>query len=181
MLTWRPTQQMKKDQEDRARFHAEVDAACAAYWMRLDDMREQQREREATISTPWLLARRRRRWQRMLATARVVATVATCYWGGTAAELPEVPPEVPWPPPHLERIREGHAEERKALREAHLGVVRELQLKHNFDVRMGDDTAEDGADGAEVPPKEHVCVERSLLVEVFGEGVIPHRDTGSSV
>jgi len=157
---------MKREQEEKARFHDEVDAACAAYSSRLEEMQDSQREREAAIEKPWLLARRRREGQRALAVLNRLGTIATCYWGGTVAHLPEVPPEVPWPPPHLSRMRDHHAGERSALRDAHLAVVDELRVKHKCEVN------DEG-----LPIKEqHVCVERALLLEVIGDGPVPTND-----
>jgi hypothetical protein len=162
---------MKKNQEEKARFYAEIDAACAAFSVRLEEMQDQQREREGAIEKPWLMARRRREWQRFLARSRVLGIVFTCFWGGTVANLPDIPPEVLWPPPHLTRMKEHHAEERKALREAHLTVVNELRVKH----QIGASANEDGDVGVEAEA-EHVCVERRLLAEVFGDGPIPSDD-----
>jgi len=156
---------VKRDQEEQAKFYGEIDAACAAYSERLKEMQEQQREQEGAIERPWLMARRQRNWQRFLASVRVAGTVLTCFWGGTVASLEEIPSEVPWPPPHLTRMQERHAEERKALREAHLAVVHELRVKHKVD------TDEDG-----MSPVEHVCVEQSLLLEIQGHGLIPSSD-----
>jgi hypothetical protein len=152
---------MKKDQEEKARFHGELDAACTAYSSRLEEMRARQREREGAIEQPWLIARRRRQWQRAMAVLRSVGIFLTCFCGGTIARLEELPPEIPWPPPSLTRMREHHAEERKALREAHLAVVHELRVKYMFDAE------EEGQ------PEKHVCVERRLLQEVLGEAPIP--------
>jgi hypothetical protein len=58
-------------------------------------------------------------------------------------------------------MREHNAEERKALREAHLAVVHELRVKYMFDAE------EEGQ------PEKHVCVERRLLQEVLGEALTP--------
>ncbi len=150
---------MKKDQEEKARFHGELDAACAAYSARLDVMREGQREREGTIEKPWLIARRNREWERFLVRLRGFGTLLTCFWGGTVADLEEVPPQIPWPPPHLTRMKEHHADEKKALHEAHLAVVDELHSKYKFEVK-----------------EKHVCIERRLLVEAVGELPIPSDD-----
>jgi len=136
-------------------------------------MRDRQRERETAIESPWLAARRRREWERFAAVTRGAGVILTCFWGGTVAHIDEMPPQVPWPPPHLARIKENHAEERKALREAHLAVVRELQVKYGFyEGGEGGDGDEDG-DGEEIYRRkmdmEHVCVERKLLGEVTGK------------
>jgi hypothetical protein len=155
---------VKKDQEERGRFHGELDAACAAYSARLEEMRERQRESEEAIEKPWLIARRRREWQRAMVGLRNVGLFVTCFWGGTVARFEELPLEIPWPPPHLTRMREHHAEERKALREAHLAVVHELHVKYGL---------EGETDGVQ---DNHVCVERRLLQEVLGEIPIPLGD-----
>jgi hypothetical protein len=155
---------VKKDQEEKGRFHGELDAACAAYSARLEDMRERQRESEGDIEKPWLVARRRREWQRARAVMHNIGLFMTCFWGGTVARFEELPPQIPWPPPHLTRMRKHHAEERKALREAHLAVVHELRVKYGLDGE------EDGLQ------ESHVCVERRLLQEVLGDVPIPSDD-----
>jgi hypothetical protein len=155
---------MKRDQDEKRRFHAELDAACAAYSARQQEMQEGQREREETIEKPWLIARRRREWQRVMAALRSAGIVLTCFWGGTVAHLDEAPPEIPWPPPHLTRMKEHHAGERKALREAHLAVLHELRAKYMLEAE------EDGQ------PENHVCVERRLLQEVLGEVPVSSED-----
>jgi hypothetical protein len=124
-------------------------------------MKEEQREREGAIEQLWLLARRRREWQRVRVVLHNTGLFVTCFWGGTVARFEEVPPQIAWPPPHLSRMREHHAEERKALKEAHLAVVHELRVKYGFE-----------AEGDE-QPDQHVCVERRLLQEVLGEVPIP--------
>ena len=151
---------MKHDQEEKGRFHSELDASCAAYSARLEEMRSQQREREEAIENPWLVARRRREWQRAMTVLRNVGRFVTCFWGGTVARFDELPPQIYWPPPHLTRMREHHAEERKALKEAHLAVVHELRAKYGFHAETGGE-----GDGQE---ENHVCVERRLLQEVLG-------------
>jgi len=163
---------VQKDQREKARFYRDMDAACAAYSTRRDEMRDRQREREAAIEVPWLAARRRREWQRVSAIASGAATIMTCFWGGSVARVDEVPPRVPWPPPHLARIQEVHAGEREALREAHLAVVRELYTNYGFDLprrEEGDD--HDGHD-----EMEHVCIEPRLLAEVLGTMPLPGED-----
>jgi hypothetical protein len=149
-------------------------------------MRHRQCERETAIESPWLAARRRREWERFAAVTRGAGVVLTCFWGGTVAHLDEVPPQVPWPPPHLARIKKDHAEERIALRDAHLAVVRELQIKYGFYEGVeggGGDEDGDGdgdGDGEETHRQkvdmEHVCVERKLLGEVMGKVPVPGED-----
>jgi len=165
---YRPVQ---KDQREKARFYRDMDAACAAYSTRLDEMRERQREREAAIEVPWLAARRRREWQRVSAVARGAATVMTCFWGGSVAHVDEVPPRVPWPPPHLARIQEEHAGEREALRSAHLAVVHELWTKYGLHAPGQEESGDECVD-----KMEHVCVERKLLAEVLGAVPLPGED-----
>ncbi|KAK3360680.1 hypothetical protein B0T25DRAFT_565562 [Lasiosphaeria hispida] len=160
---------VKKDQQEKARFHYDLDTACAAYSSRLGGMRDQQREREAAIEVPWLAARRRRDWQRIVTMLRVAGVVLTCFCGGSVAHLDEVPPRIPWPPPHLIRIKEDHAEERKALREAHLAVVRELRVKYGLHGGEEDGDAGEQQGGEE----DHVCAERKLLNEVLGKTPVP--------
>jgi hypothetical protein len=152
---------VKKEQEEKGRFRGELDAACAAYSSRLEETRARQRECEEAIEQPWLVARRRRQWQRAAAVLRSVGIFLTCFCCGTVARFEELPPEIPWPPPSLTRMREHHAEERKALREAHLAVVHELRVKYMFDAE------EEGR------PEKHVCVDRRLLQGVSGEEPIP--------
>ncbi|KAK1756631.1 hypothetical protein QBC47DRAFT_380286 [Echria macrotheca] len=161
---------VKKDQQEKARYHRDLDAACAAYSTRLEEMRDHQRERETAIELPWLAARRRREWERFTTVMRGAGVVLTCFWGGTVAHVDEMPPQVPWPPPHLARIKENHAEERKALREAHLAVVRELQVKYGFYEGDADrDGDEDGEDKQrERIDAQHVCVDRKLLGDGMG-------------
>ncbi|KAH8886593.1 hypothetical protein GQ53DRAFT_809615 [Thozetella sp. PMI_491] len=158
---------VKKDQDEKARFHRDLDAACAAYSARLEEMQERQREREGTIERPWLIARRRREWERFMTTLKGFGTLATCFWGGTVGSLEQLPPQVPWPPPHLTRMKEDHANERKALSDAHLAVVEDLRKKYMFEL------SEDGE--AQVP---HICIERRLLIEVSGDIPIPTDDIG---
>ncbi len=155
---------MKKDQEEKRRFHAELDAACAAYLARHEEMRERQREREEAIEKPWLVARRRREWKRAMAVFRRAGVFFTCFCCGTVARFDELPPEIAWPPPHLTRMREHHAEEREALREAHLAVAHELRVKYMLEAEE------------DVEKQQHVCVERRLLQEVIGDGPIPLDD-----
>lgn len=145
---------MKKAQEDRTRFHNELDAACEAYAARLEEMREEHRALERAIERPWLLARRRRQWERFAAVVRRFNTVATCFYGGTVGHLDEVPPQVPWPPPHLTRMKEHHADAARALHEAHRAVVDDLRTKHQCEL---DDEGR--------PRSKHVCVNRSLLLD----------------
>ena len=147
---------MKHDQEEKARFHRDLDAACAAYSARREEMKSQQREREEAIENPWLIARRRREWQRAVAAMKNIGLFVTCFYGGRVARFNEVPPQIAWPPPHLTRMREHHAEEKKALSEAHLAVVQELRVKYGFPVPEGEQQ------------ESHVCVERRLLQEVLG-------------
>jgi hypothetical protein len=90
---------------------------------------------------------------------RSVGIFLTCFCCGSVARFEELPPEIPWPPPSHTRMREHHAEERKALREAHLAVVHELRVKYMLD--------------AEEEPEKHVCVDRRLLQGVTGEEPIP--------
>ena len=122
-------------------------------------MQLQQREHEEAIEKPWLIARRRREWQRTVVAMKNIGLFVTCFWGGTVARFNELPPQIAWPPPHLTRMRTHHAEERNALSEAHLAVVQELRVKYGFPV-------EADAEGAE--QEVHVCVERRLLQEVLG-------------
>lgn len=150
---------MKHDQEEKARFHRDLDAACAAYAARREEMQSQQREREEAIAKPWLIARRRREWQRTVVAVKNIGLFVTCFWGGTVTRFDELPPQISWPPPHLTRMQIHHAEERNALSEAHLAVVQELRVKYGFPV-------ETDAEGAE--QEVHVCVERRLLQEVLG-------------
>lgn len=163
-------QQVKHDQEEKAKYHAELDAACAAYSARKEEMHSLQREREAAIETPWLTARRRREWQRAAVVFRNIGIVLTCFYGGRVARLEELPPQVPWPPPHLTRMREHHAEEQKALKEAHLAVVHELGVKFGLE-----NPAELQLEG-QGQQEQHVCVERRLLEEVLGGASIPLGD-----
>jgi hypothetical protein len=149
---------MKRSQEEKAKFHADVDAACAAYSARLEEMREGQRERESAIEGPWLVARRRREWQRATTAIRNVGIFVTFFWCGTVARFEEVPPQVAWPPPNLTRMRYHHEEERTALHEAHLAVVNELRAKY----KLEDETETATRDS-------HRCVERRLLQDVIGE------------
>lgn len=121
-------------------------------------MKSQQREREEAIEKPWLIARRKREWQRARAAMKNVGLFVTCFWGGTVARFEELPPQIAWPPPHLTRMREHHAEEKKALHEAHLAVVHELRVKYGFPV----------AGEGEGQEENHVCVEKRLLQEVLG-------------
>ena len=83
--------------------------------------------------------------------------------------------------------KEDHAEERRALREAHLAVVRELQVRYGFyegvvDAEGDGEGDEDGdGDGREGIHRygmdmEHVCVERKLLGEVMGKMPLPGED-----
>jgi hypothetical protein len=124
-------------------------------------MKAQQREREEAIEGPWLAARRRREWQRTVTAMKNVGLFVTCFWGGTVARFNELPPQIAWPPPHLTRMREHHAEESKALSEAHLAVVHELQVRYGFDLGVGEGEGE-------AQPQHHICVERRLLQEVLG-------------
>jgi hypothetical protein len=146
---------VKKDQEERARFHGELDAACAADLARMEEIRERQREAEGAIKKPWLIARRRREWERFVVWTQGFASVMTCFWGCTVGDLEEIPPQIPWPPPHLKRMKEHHADESKALYEAHLAVVEELHTKYKFEAK-----------------EDHVCVERKLLMEIQGQSQI---------
>jgi hypothetical protein len=148
---------VKKDQEEQGRFHGELDTACAAFSFRLEQTWARQRELEEAIEQPWLVARRRRQWQRFMSVMRNFGLFSTCFCGGTVARFEEPLPEIPWPPPSLTRMRKHHSEERKALREAHLAVVHELRIKYNINA------------GAEEEPETHVCVERRLLEEVLGK------------
>ena len=134
-------------------------------------MKSQQREREETIEKPWLVARRRREWQRTVAAMKNVGLFVTCFWGGTVARFEELPPQIAWPPPHLTRMREHHAEERKALSEAHLAVVHELRVRYGIDLGEGEGEGE----GQHQP---HVCVERRLLQEVLGGEPMELEDIG---
>jgi hypothetical protein len=127
-------------------------------------MKDQQREREEAIEKPWLIARRKREWQRFRTALHNVGLFATCFWGGTVARFEELPAQIAWPPPHLSRMREHHTEERKALREAHLAVVHELKVKYGL-----------GTEEDELQ-ESHVCVERRLLEEVLRGGQVPLDD-----
>jgi hypothetical protein len=160
---------VKHDQEEKARFHRDLDAACGAYSARREEMKSQQRKREEAIEKPWLVARRRREWERAVTTMKNIGLFATCFWGGTVARFNELPPQIAWPPPHLTRMREHHAEERKALSEAHLAVVHELRVKYGFDLGEGE---------GEVQPEYHVCVERRLLQEVLSGDSMELEDVG---
>lgn len=155
---------MKKNQEEKGRFHNELDVACGAYSSRLEQTRTQQREREEAIEKPWLIARRRRQWQRAMAGLRNVGIFLTCFCGGTVARFEGLPHEILWPPPSLTRMREHHEEAMKALREAHLAVVQELRLKYMLN------------DEEEGQLEKHICVERRLLQEVLDEMSIPSNE-----
>jgi hypothetical protein len=120
-------------------------------------MKDQQREREEAIEKPWLMARRKREWQRFKIALHNMGLFATCFWGGTVARFEGLPAQIAWPPSHLSRMRDHHTEERKALREAHLAVVNELKVKY------GGGAEEDGLQ------ESHVCVEKRLLEEVLGK------------
>jgi hypothetical protein len=57
-------------------------------------------------------------------------------------------------------MKENHEQERQALREAHLAVVKELGVRYGM---------MDG--GAEVE-EGHVCVEKRLLDKILSEAVV---------